>query len=94
MNQDEAHEIAQLVAKELATELRKIIEPVMITMVALELRKASRVDLDTPLTLEEAVSMAMSFIHQTRRQIYPHIVGATDGTRLEGYPAASDESTD
>lgn len=94
MNQEETQEMAQLVAKEVTAELRKVLEPVLVTIVALQLQRNTRELFPKPLTLEEAITMAMTFIHQTRRQIYPYIVEDTERTRLDGYPTVSDEDSE
>jgi hypothetical protein len=84
MNHQDVEELANLVVKELGTEIRRIFEPIVVTILATQLQRNARDVLTEPLSLEEAVSMAMTFIHQTRRQIYPHIVHDSDGTDLDG----------
>ena len=62
MNRDDAQEIAQFMTNCLTTEPREIVEPVLITIVALELHRNARDVLEEPFSLEQAVSMATRFI--------------------------------
>ena len=66
MEEKDIQEVARIVAN----ELRKTIEPVMVTMIALDLQRHARTVIEEPLSLKQAVSMAMRFIRKTRTQIY------------------------